>query len=124
MPDTGHLNSTADKPTVFYDGGCPLCLAEITTYQSAAGGANVVWVDANTCEIEEFGPGLKRSQALARLHVRRADGSLVLGAAAFVEIWSVLTHWHWLSTVARLPGVLGVLDIFYVVFLKLRRVWR
>jgi ubiquinone biosynthesis monooxygenase Coq7 len=115
---------TAGKLCVYYDGGCPLCRAEIATYQRAAGGDGLNWVDAHGCGVVELGSGLERPAALARLHVRRADGTLVQGAAAFAEVWSALPGWRWLARVARLPGVLPLLELGYTGFLRLRPLWR
>ena len=112
------------RPCVYYDGGCPLCRAEIAAYQRAPGGESIRWVDAHGCEPAELGPGLERREALARLHVRRADGALVEGAAAFVAIWAALPRWRWLARVARLPGVLPALELGYSGFLRVRPLWR
>jgi len=116
--------SWSGQACVYYDGGCPLCRAEIATYQRAQGGDALRWVDAQGCGDSELGAGLERPAALARLHVRRADGTLVQGAAAFAEIWSALPRWRGLSRIARLPGVLPVLDLGYTAFLKIRPLWR
>jgi demethoxyubiquinone hydroxylase (CLK1/Coq7/Cat5 family) len=112
------------KPSVYYDGDCPLCRAEIATYKQAEGGDALHWVDAQGCGLVELGSGLDRPAALARLHVRRADGTLVQGAAAFVEIWSALPRWRWLAQLARLPAVLPLLDLGYAGFLRVRPLWR
>ena len=109
---------------VYYDGGCPLCRAEIAGYQRAEGGGALCWVDANAGGAAALGPGLDRAAALARLHVRRADGTLLRGAAAFAEIWAALPRWRWLARVARLPGVLPCLDLGYTIFLRVRPLWR
>lgn len=114
----------ADALCVYYDGGCPLCRAEIAGYRRTEGGDALRWLDATACGPAELGPGLDPATALARLHVRRGDGTLLQGAAAFAEIWSRLPRWRWLSTIARLPGVLPVLDVLYRVFLRVRPLWR
>jgi len=44
-------------------------------------------VDAARADEAALGPGLSPDEALARMHVRRGDGRLVSGAAAFAEIW-------------------------------------
>lgn len=111
-------------PCVYFDGACPLCRAEIATYQRAEGGDGLRWVDAHGAAAPELGPGLDRRAALARLHVRRGDGTLVQGAAAFVEIWQALPRWRPLARLARLPGVLPLLEIGYRGFLRLRPLWR
>lgn len=109
---------------VYYDGGCPLCRAEIASYQRTEGAEALRWVDAHAGNPAELGPDLDAATALARMHVRRADGTLLRGAAAFAEIWSHLPRWRWLATLARLPGVLPVLDVMYTVFLAIRPLWR
>jgi len=115
---------TADTLCVYYDGGCPLCRAEIASYQRTEGGESLRWVDAHAGSPAELGPDLDAATALARMHVRRADGTLLRGAAAFAEIWSHLPRWRWLARLARLPGMLPVLDQLYTVFLVIRPLWR
>lgn len=110
--------------TVYYDGGCPLCRAEIDIYQKSPGGDRVCWVDASACSDQDLGPALNRSDALARLHVRQADGALASGARAFVQIWAVLPKWRWLASLARIPGAIQVMEWGYVLFLKVRPLWR
>lgn len=117
-------DSIPGKAIVFFDGGCPLCRTEIQAYQQAKGGDQLSWVDASVCSAEDFGQGLSRSDALARLHVRHADGTLVCGASAFIAIWAVLPRWRWLAVLTRIPGVLPLMEALYRVFLKLRRLWR
>ena len=119
-----HCKGVSEGVSVYYDGGCPLCRAEIATYQRTEGGDALRWVDASGCGPEALGPGLDRSRALARLHVRRADGTLVQGAAAFIEIWAALPRWRGLAALARIPGAVPVLDLGYAGFLRLRRLWR
>lgn len=114
----------SDALCVYYDGGCPLCRAEIASYQRTAGGETLQWVDATACGPAALGPGLDVPTALARLHVRQPDGTLLQGAAAFVAIWSQLPRWRWLARVAQLPGVLPLLELAYTLFLKVRPLWR
>jgi demethoxyubiquinone hydroxylase (CLK1/Coq7/Cat5 family) len=109
---------------VYYDGACPVCSAEIATYRRMPGAEQLRWVDAAACGPDDLGPGLQRQDALARMHMRRADGTLVRGAAAFVEIWSALPRWRWLARMARLPGVLPLLERGYRGFLRVRPWWR
>lgn len=129
IPEARRSHAAADAPApavlcVYYDGACPLCRAEIASYQRTEGAEALRWVDASASGEGELGPGLDAATALARMHVRRADGTLLQGAAAFAEIWSQLPRWRWLARIARWPGVLPVLDVLYTVFLAVRPLWR
>lgn len=112
------------KPTVYFDGGCPLCRAEISAYQKTRGAETLHWIDLAQATEAELGPGLKKEQAMARMHVRRANGELVQGAAAFAEIWKAMPAWAWLGRLVSQPWVLPMADGAYAVFLKVRPLWR
>jgi predicted DCC family thiol-disulfide oxidoreductase YuxK len=110
--------------TVYFDGACPVCSLEIEHYRRQPGAEACVWVDASTCAEPLLGPDLPRSTALARFHVRRADGSLVDGMRGFATLWSVLPRTAWLGQIAAFGPMPALLDMAYRVFLKLRRLWR
>jgi len=111
------------KPTVYYDGACPVCSREIAVYRRARGAEALDFVDAASCEAAALG-GLPRQEALAVMHVRRADGSLAQGAHAFGEIWQALPRWRVLAWLLRLPGVTWCAERAYRGFLRVRRGWR
>jgi predicted DCC family thiol-disulfide oxidoreductase YuxK len=113
-----------DPPTVFFDGDCPVCSREIAMYRRQPGAEGLRWVDAAACDPAAFGTGLSRDAALARLHVRRADGSLVGGAAAFVAMWAALPRTASLARWLNHRPVLALLDVAYSGFLVVRRLWR
>lgn len=115
------------KPTVYFDGACPVCRREIAVYQRGAGADAVCWVDASACPPDALGGDLPRDQALARLHLRQADGRLVHGAAAFLAMWQALPQHPRLARLAHLldrPWIVHLLDVAYTAFLRLRRLWR
>lgn len=113
---------SADTLTVLYDGACPLCQSEIAHVQRLArqqGDSALCIVDISR---EEHAPdsAADRVALLARFHVQRADGSYVHGAAAFFEMWRRLPGWRWLSRLARLPGLLWLLEQAYRALLRVR----
>ncbi len=118
MTDAKDTSKTSDT-TVYYDGACPLCTLEIDHYRTREGAERLEFVDVSN-ESADPGPDLPREAALKRFHVRRADGTLAHGAAGFVEVWETLPGWRWLARIARLPGVLTVLELGYRAFLPLR----
>ncbi|MDP5326613.1 MAG: DUF393 domain-containing protein [Paracoccaceae bacterium] len=104
--------------TVFYDGSCPLCSAEIGVYrrQDTQGALKLVDVSQPSTLPE----GLTQAAALARFHVITADGQLLSGAAAFVAVWRGLAGWRWLARLSDLPGMLWLLEQGYRGFLPIR----
>ncbi len=58
------------------------------------------------------------------MHVRRADGTLLSGAAAFAEMWQRMPGFTWLGRLVALPPVRGIAELAYRGFLRARRVWR
>ena len=110
--------------TVYYDGACPLCSREIASYRRRSGAETIDWIDVARCNPEALGPGLERDAALARIHVREPDGTLVDGAAAFAALWQRLPAFAWLGRIAHRPLVLPLLEYAYSAFLRTRRLWR
>ncbi|MGJ5204547.1 thiol-disulfide oxidoreductase DCC family protein [Bradyrhizobium sp. HKCCYLR20261] len=107
------------QSTVYFDGSCPLCRAEIGYYSRTDQAGALCFVDVSK-RGAETPEGLTQGQAMARFHVRAADGRLLSGAAAFVEVWRRLPRWRWAARVASLPGVLTVLELGYRLFLPAR----
>ena len=93
-------------------------------YQAQPGAEGVCWVDVARCELAELGPGLTREAAMARLHLRQADGTLVSGAAAFTALWKTLPRWAWAGRLFGSRVALRLLEAGYRLFLVIRRVWR
>jgi predicted DCC family thiol-disulfide oxidoreductase YuxK len=120
----------ADKQsvTVYYDGSCPICVREIGAYQNCAGADQLAWVDVSSTH--RLGPAadLTREQALARFHVRRADGTLVNGGAAFAALWVSLPSLRWAGRLFQLPPFSWIIAASYNGFLHIRphvqRLWQ
>lgn len=106
--------------TVFYDGSCPLCTAEIGIYRQCAGAENVAFTDVSAHEVDTIVTGLDKATALKRFHVRDADGTLVSGAEGFGRLWLLLPGWRWLGRIVLLPGVLQATEVVYRGFLVVR----
>ncbi|MEO1240179.1 MAG: DUF393 domain-containing protein [Pseudomonadota bacterium] len=110
---------TPAKPTVYFDGTCPLCTAEISHYKSQDGGDQICFVDASQTDAQ-LGPGLDVDVAMRRFHVRLPNGTLVSGARAFAVIWQTLPGWRWAARIARIPGVTPFLELGYRLFPPVR----
>lgn len=93
-----------------------MCRAEIGMYQR--GGASARFVDiANG----DDGPQeIERDKALERFHVRRADGTLLSGAAAFAELWKATPGWRWLGHIGGAVPFVWIGEGLYRAFLLIR----
>ena len=113
------MESQLPKSTVYFDGSCPLCRAEIGYYQRKDQYSALCFVD-----ISEPGgippEGITQERAMKRFHVRASDGRVLSGAAAFVEVWTRLPRWRWAARLAGLPGVTPLLEVSYRLFLPIR----
>ncbi len=113
------MQTKRSKSTVYFDGSCPLCRVEIAHYRGADRGAALCFVDVS--EKETVLPNdLSRQQAMERFHVRGADGQILSGAKAFVEVWSRLPGWRWAANATALPGAIAALELGYRLFLPVR----
>jgi len=98
-------NTNTARPTVFYDGDCPLCRREISHYRRVDRANKLHWVDAVN-EPESLGEhSLSLEQAMTELHVLDAAGRWQRGVDAFLVIWQHLPVYRWL---AKLVTVLGL----------------
>ena len=107
---------------IFYDGACPLCRREIAAYRGMAGVGEATFTDVSGPDAPP--PGLTREAALARFHVRTADGRLVSGARAFLAVWRRSPRLARLARALDRRPVTDLLELGYRLFLRLRPLWR
>lgn len=107
------------KATVYYDGSCALCSAEIGLYSRQKGAEGVCFVDISQ-EGADAGADLDRTDAMKRFHVRDADGTLRSGASGFAHLWLQFDRWRWLARIAAVPGIAQLLELLYRGFLPVR----
>jgi predicted DCC family thiol-disulfide oxidoreductase YuxK len=120
LTDTSKPDAPGTHVTVFFDGGCPLCTREIDFYRKRAGADAVAWVDVSAVEGGTIAPGLSRETAMARFHVRRGDGALLSGGAAFAELWRALPGFRLIGRIAAIWPLPPLLEFAYRAFLPVR----
>lgn len=121
MPSTSPESAQPGRGlTVLYDGACPLCSREIAWYLGQTASESIRWVDLARCEQSDLPQGIRREVALRRFHVLKADGHAVTGTAAFLRLWAAYSRLARQVRLARLPGVLPLMERGYRLFLRLR----
>lgn len=77
--------------TVYYDHSCPLCRAEIAAIRVADVEGVIRFVDCSVSEFESADPDAPPRATLMRaLHARSADGTWLVGPAAFARIYALV----------------------------------
>lgn len=104
---------------VYFDGSCPMCRREIAVYQNITPDQPIAWVDVSKPDTP-LPQGQTKEQLMARFHTRTAQGELLSGAAAFVHVWAQLPGWRVLAWLAKVPGMLWVMEKAYNGFLPVR----
>lgn len=113
-----HSSPHVPPLTVYFDGSCPLCQREIAFYRRMPAAQALAWVDVS--QPAALGEGLSCQAAMARFHVRDAQGRLHSGAAGFSQLWRQLPGWRWLGRVSGVPPVSWLAEGAYRVFLPVR----
>lgn len=112
------MTDTTTRLTVYFDGSCPLCRHEIAIYRRLPQALSIAWVDVSAGQ--DLGGVLSCEAAMARFHVRDAQGRLFSGAAAFSRMWRIFPSWRWLGWLSAWPPLSWLFELTYRLFLPLR----
>src|SRR6056297_3650014 len=112
-----HRARMSDQVTVWYDGGCPLCVREIALMNRLDRRDRIEFVNV---DLEDASCPVDRQLLLRRMHAREGDGPLVDGAAAFAAMWRAIPVFRPLGLLAKNCVVLWVLERLYRGFLVVR----
>jgi predicted DCC family thiol-disulfide oxidoreductase YuxK len=102
--------------TVWFDGGCPLCIREIALMRRLDRRGAITFIDA--ADVQSVCP-INRGELLARFHALE-DGKLLSGAAAFAAMWRSIPLLRPIGLLAKNRLILFVLEKLYVQFLRIR----
>jgi predicted DCC family thiol-disulfide oxidoreductase YuxK len=115
------MPSEIQKLTLFYDGACPLCRAEILFLSRQEHNGLLDFVDINSNDYDPKNVGVSCEQALASMYGQFADGTLIKGVAVFSQAYrrANLSFLAWLFSRKSLQPLL---QFSYQVFAKNRHV--
>lgn len=72
---------------MYYDGNCPLCLAEVEFLQRRNTQGLLSFEDLNQATFDERATGFSCAQAFDNIHARLADGTVLVGIPVFIEVY-------------------------------------
>ena len=111
--------------TLLFDGGCPLCLREVTFLQRRdrrlhPGAPQLAFVDINA---DDYNPtangGISYREAMGRIHALRADGAVLRDVAVFREAYRLIGL-GWLYVPSAWPGLRQLADAMYSLWARWR----
>jgi len=113
------MTSKWQKLTLFYDGACPLCQAEIL-FLSGRNEANLLdFIDINSEQYDPQAAGVSCEQALAAMYGQYADGTLIHGVTVFSEAYQ-RANLPFLAWMFSRPALQPILRVSYQFFAKNR----
>ncbi|HAM20566.1 MAG: DUF393 domain-containing protein [Pseudomonadota bacterium] len=104
---------------IFYDGYCPLCIAEMRHLRKRDKHNKLTLVDIQAPDFSNRYPTMDWHALNARIHGLREDGTLITGLDVTHEAWKAVGM-GWLYAPLRWPVIRLVADAFYNVFAKHR----
>ena len=105
-----------NKDTLYYDGACPICSAEIRKLQRFSKGALDL---RNIHELDGEDAALDRKALLSRLHLKTADGRWITGLQANIRAWHHTPFRHFWRALDW-PGIRVVSHRAYEFWLRRR----
>jgi predicted DCC family thiol-disulfide oxidoreductase YuxK len=109
--------------TIFYDGGCAVCAAEMAHYSRHNPSQRLRFVDISGPGFSAGKYGRSDREFMRRLHVQTANGAFATGVDAFLLIWNAYprgTFYPLLGKIIGLPGVLSMARAGYSLLARFR----
>ncbi|MFT6916809.1 MAG: putative DCC family thiol-disulfide oxidoreductase YuxK [Motiliproteus sp.] len=105
--------------TIFYDGGCPLCVSEMRHLCRLDREQKIVLEDIHAEGFSQRFPHIDPRQADQMLHGQLANGEMIYALDVTYTAWALVGKRHWVS-VLRWPLVKQVSHWVYLFFARHR----
>ena len=112
--------SRSPELTLLYDGGCPLCVREVTFLRRRDRLKAIRFVDVDASDYSpDAWSGISYRQAMARIHAIQSDGTVLTDVSVFREAYRLIgLGWVYAPTTWPLVGP-GV-DALYGIWARYR----
>jgi len=106
--------------TIYFDGLCRLCSAEMNHYRKLPESRTISFVDITDKEFSAEKQGLDPFLVHKVMHVRGQDGKIHTGVDAFIHIWQVFAKYRTLARIAEYRIPRAALELGYRTFVVIR----
>lgn len=104
---------------VFFDGGCPLCLREVSFLKRRDRQGKINFTDIDAADFRPETCGKTYDELMAKMHGRLPDGTWITGVEVFRRLYSAIGLGP-LVALTRLPIISQIMGIGYHIFAKNR----
>lgn len=105
--------------TIFYDGGCPLCAAEIAHLERLDSGKKLFFEDIYAPLFRERFPHIDQHKADKILHGQWNNGGMIYGLDVTYHSWALVGKRHWVA-ILRWPLFKQLAQLGYRFFARYR----
>ena len=109
------MPKTIDKLTLFYDGGCPLCVKEMKQLKAKDKNHGLAFENIWATDFAQRYPHIDVAEANRILHGQTAEGQMLYGLDVTHAAWSAVGK-GWLTAPLRWPLVRWLADRGYLFF--------
>ena len=112
--------NTKPQLTLYYDGGCSLCMMEMQQLIDLNTDNKLLLVDLHSDGFAELYPHINIDKAMDILHGESADGEVLLGLDVTCAAWPLVNKHRWMK-ILRWPIIRHIADKVYLLFAKYRQ---
>lgn len=105
--------------TIFYDGYCPLCTAEMNLLRDLDNQKKLILEDIHAADFSERFPHIDPIQADKILHGQLQNGEVIKGLEVTCLAWKLVGKHKWMQ-VLRWPVIRLFADLGYLFFARYR----
>lgn len=98
--------------TVYYNGSCSVCAAEIDHYRRLPQ-ESIAWIDVSQAPGILERVGVDRDTIFRRMHAQDADGALYAGLDAFIATWRRIPRYRWVAGLVDRPVIRPIGHFLY-----------
>lgn len=111
------------KATVYFNSACPVCRSGVEWQRGQAATCGIEWIDVHTAPEAVADVGAALEDVRERLHVRDAEGRVLVGADAVAFVMGHRPGQRWLGRLTMRPPVRSAMRWAYDAFARVLYRW-
>jgi predicted DCC family thiol-disulfide oxidoreductase YuxK len=111
------------KAVVYFNSACPVCRAGVAWQQGQTSTCGIEWIDVHNAPEAVVEVEAALEDVRERLHVRDAEGRILVGADAVAFVMGTTPGQRWLGRLSMLPLVRPVMRWAYDAFARVLYRW-